>query len=1080
MKRKLMLLLACLFVGIGLVTAQTKRVTGVVISDEDGQPVIGASVLVKGTQIGTITGVDGDFTIPNVPSSANTLQVSYIGMETQEVAIQPRMRIVMRTNAEVLDEVMVVAFGTAKKSAFTGSAAVVNTEELSKRVTTNVTDALVGSVAGLQTRGSSGAPGSSDSKINIRGIASMYAATDPLIIVDGAPYTSSLSNIPQNDIESISVLKDAASAALYGARGAAGVIIVTTKKGKSQEAVVNVDVKWGVNTRAVQDYDVITDPGQYYEAYYAQLYNYSFYGQGNTAAYANQWANQELLNQLKYNVYTLPDGENLIGANGKLNPNATLGRRYTYNGQEYYMTPDNWQDLAYRSALRQEYNVSVTGGNDRSSFYASIGYLNDEGIIENSNYDRLSARIKADYQAKKWLKVGANVGYVHTTQESTPGLSTDLTSTNLMYYTSMIAPIYPAFIRIVDESGNVVIRKDQYGHNSYDYGLATDGYGVSRPFLQTGNPLGSNQYDDVETLGDQLNGTFTADITFTDFLKANVTSTVIWGQTNYSYFRNMFEGPAAGAGGSLNKQSTSAIRTNNIQTLTYFDSFGKHNVNVMLGHEYYKTTTKYLGATAHGGFSPDIPELNAFATIDDAASYKSQYNVEGYFASAQYNYDEKYYASASYRRDASSYFAKDHRWGNFWSVGAAWLIEKESFMESTRSWLDMLKLKFSVGQQGNDNIGAFAYTDLYTLTKKDDTSMSPSFAQMGNPNITWETTTNYNLGVEFSLWGGRLSGNIDYYTKKTTDLLFWLSIPESGGSRGYYGNIGDIRNTGVEVALTAGIIRTKDIDWTVSANISHNKTKILSLPESKIVGTGVGFAETNTLDVGQNWYEVGGPLYNTFCIEYAGVNENGEATYWVDEEIAGLTDRPGKNHSYTTTNPNEATMYAQGSSLPKAFGGFNTTLRLWDFDASLSFDYQIGGQLIDAQYAALMTPSETALNAGAAIHKDYIKSWSPNNTSSNIPRWQYSDPYTVFTQSTRFLTSASYLNFQSFTLGYTLPKRITDKMKLGKIRVYAVGENLCFWSARKGFDPRYSFDGVESIAVYSPARNVSGGIQLTF
>ena len=256
-------------------------------------------------------------------------------MQVQEVAIAPHVKVTMKADTEMLDEVLVVAFGTAKKSAFTGSASVVNTEELSKRITTNVSDALVGSVAGLQIRGGSGAPGSGDGKINIRGIASMYANTDPLIIVDGAPYTANLSNIPQNDIESISVLKDAASAALYGARGAAGVIIITTKKGKTQEAVVNVDIKWGVNTRGVQDYDVITDPGQYYEAYYSQLYNYSRYSQGLNAADANSWANQKMISDLKYNVYTVPDGQMLIGTDGQLNSNATLGRKYNYQGTDY-------------------------------------------------------------------------------------------------------------------------------------------------------------------------------------------------------------------------------------------------------------------------------------------------------------------------------------------------------------------------------------------------------------------------------------------------------------------------------------------------------------------------------------------------------------------------------------------------------------------------------------------------------------------------------------------------------------------------------------------------------------------------
>ena len=1075
MKRNLMLFMTFLVIGIGLVNAQISKVTGTVTSEEDGLPVVGASVLVKGTTVGTVTDIDGNFTINNVPSSAKTLVVSFIGLQSQEVTIKPMVKVVLKSDSEVLDEVMVVAFGTAKKSAFTGSAAVVDSKELAKRITTNVSDALVGSVAGLQIRGNSGAPGSDSNKINIRGIASMYASTDPLIIVDGAPYTASLSNIPQNDIESISVLKDAASAALYGARGAAGVIIVTTKKGKSQEAEVNLDMKWGVNSRAVQDYDVITDPGQYYEAYYAQLYNYAFYGQGNSAAAANSWANKTMIEHLGYNVYTVPENEMLIGMDGRLNPNATLGRRYTHNGTEYYLCPDDWQDIAYRNSLRQEYNVSVNGGNEKTSFYASLGYLNDEGIIINSDYERLSGRFRADYQAKKWLKLGANLSYNHSVQHAIPN-SSGATSSNMMYFTSSIAPIYPAFVRVIDANGNVVIKQDEQGRNAYDFGMTSKDYGLKRPFMSTANPLAANQYDQVESIGDQMNATFTADINITSYLKANVTSNVIWGQTNYSNYGNPFYGSKVSVNGELDKQSTTTLRTNNTQTLTYFKDFGLHSVSVLAGHEYYKTTTKYLSAKAQGGFSPSIPEIDAFAKVIDGSSYKSIYNVEGYFGSAQYNYDQKYFASASFRRDASSYFSKENRWGNFWSVGTAWIISKEKFMKETASWLDMLKVKFSVGQQGNDNIGAFAYTNIYQLAPTSDTAMGATFKRMGNPDITWETTTNYNVGVEFSLWHGRLSGNIDYYTKKTSDLLFWLSIPESSGTRGYYGNVGDIRNNGIEVALTAGIIRTRDIDWTVSANLSHNKTKILSLPESKTRNLG-GFNETNSTGQGGNWYQVGGPLYNAFCIEYAGVNDKGEALYWVDDELT-QTGAPGKNHSSTTTDPNKATYYEQGSILPKVFGGFNSTLRIGNFDASVSFDYQIGGKVQDYRYASLMTPNETSKGAGSAIHKDYINSWSPNNTESNIPRWQFVDKYTAFSKSDRFLTNASYLNFQSFTIGYTFPKKWMKH--ISKLRIYAAGENLCFWSVRKGFDPRYSYEGNSSITPYSPARNISGGIQLTF
>jgi len=498
----------------------------------------------------------------------------------------------------------------------------------------------------------------------------------------------------------------------------------------------------------------------------------------------------------------------------------------------------------------------------------------------------------------------------------------------------------------------------------------------------------------------------------------------------------------------------------------------------MLGHEYYKSKGGYLAAIAEGGFSPAIEEIDAFAYKKDGSSYTSYYNVEGWFGRAQYNYAERYFASLSYRRDASSRFAKENRWGNFWSIGAAWLINKESFFDV--DWVDELKLKASVGQQGNDNIGSYAYIDLYSLSKSSNTQMSPTFSLKGNKDITWETTTNLNVGLEFSLFKSRLTGSLDFYSKKTADLLFWLSLPESQGTRGYYSNIGDIRNNGFELTLTGAIIRTKDIDWTVTANLSHNSTKVLKLPEQKTAQYG-GFKDSNPAKNFQYWYREGGPLYNAFLPDYAGVNEQGEALYWVDAAIDGNTTtpgvQPGKNHDYTTTDFTKASYYEQGSLLPKVFGGFSTSFRYKGFDATATFDYQLGGKVYDQMYATLMAPCVSGGDAGSAIHKDIFNAWSPNNTSSNIPRWQYGDDYTA-AKSNRFLTSAKYLNFQSFTIGYSLPKGLIPLV--ANVRFYCVGENLCFWSARKGLDPRYSYDGNGYTGTYSPTRNISGGIQVTF
>ena len=1073
MKKFKMLLVAMASLVCGLAYGQNITVSGQVTDGSTGEPLSGAAILVKGTPKGVVADNDGNYSIVVSPDA--TLGFTTIGFKDAEVAVNGRsvINVALEPDLEMLDETIVVAFGTTTKEAFTGSASVMRSEDLEKRQVTNVANALVGSVAGLQMRGASGAPGAGAGSMNIRGISSMYADTEPLIIVDGAPYSASLSNIAQNDIESITVLKDAASAALYGSRGASGVIIITTKRSKGNNAVVNFDAKWGVNSRAIQDYETITDPGQYYEAAYAQLFNNNYYGSGMSADAANLKANSDMLSILGYQVYTVPDGEQLIGLNGKLNPKATLGYGIENGGTTYWLQPDNWRDYAYKkSSFRHEYNVNVSGGSDKGSFYASMGYLNDDGIIPNSAYDRLTARVRADYQIKKWLKVGANVGYVRTNTQSTPNMDTDLGSTNIMYYATAIAPIYPVFVR-EKTNGGVVIRTDENGNQQYDYGVAGKDYPVNRAFLQTGNPIGSNQYNTNYSVGNQLNGTFNVTFDITDFLRVNAVSTVTWGNTFYHHYDNALYGPKVSIRGELVQYQNISFRQNHLQTINYYDTFGDHSIDVLLGHEFYKTQTNYLDATAQGLFSPDIQQINAAAKKADASGYESVYNTEGFFARAEYNYAQKYYASASFRRDGSSRFSMDRAWGNFWSVGAAWILSKENFLSSA-NWVDMLKVKASIGQQGNDNIGSWQYTDLYTLANSGTYTMSPSFSSLGNPDITWETTTNMNVGAEFSFFGGRLSGNVDFYNKLAKDQLFWLSVPESAGARGYYGNMGDIRNLGFEIALTGDIIRTNLVDWSVNLNMASNKDQILSLPEAKMVdpANGVkGFSESS------KWLEIGGSLYTAFRHKYAGVNENGEALYYVDPNLNGKTDRPGTLTTETTTNPNVASYYKCGNMLPKLFGGFGTSLRVWQFDLSLTFDYQIGGLVYDSRYQNFMSPWADSGDAGSTFHVDYLKSWSPNNTSSSLPRWQYTDQYSA-ASSDRFLTDASYLNFQSFTLGFTLKKNWIKGIQ--KARIFASGENLWFWSARKGLDPRYSYTGNTYVAVYSPVRTISGGIQLTF
>lgn len=1079
--RKLFFLMLMLIVCSFGIQAQMISYHGTVLDAETDEPLIGATVMPVGGGQGVATDVEGNFTL-TVPNTVMQATISYVGYKPATVDLTKNMTIRLHSTATALDDVMVVAFGSTTKEAFTGSASVVKADELATKTTTNVTDALVGSVPGLQLRSTSGAPGSGNGNLTIRGISSLYSDTQPLIIVDGAPYPASLANISPDDIASISVLKDAASAALYGARGAAGVIIITTKKGTQGDAKIKVNAKWGSNSRAVQEYDVITDPGEYYEAFYAQLHNYYYYNQGMTAEAANAQSNSQLINLLKYNAYTVPEGQNLIGMDGKLNPQATLGRFYELNGENRYLIPDNFNDIAYKNGFRQEYNISMNGGNEKSNFYASLSYLGDEGILKPSNYDRVTAQIRAEYQLKKWLKVGGRVSYTHSNSKGNSNIGTGLSAGNVLYFTAMAAPIYPMYVRSWrEENGQKVpyIVTDSDGNPQYDFGVSTYVNG-SRPLLAPGNAVGAQALDLSETSGNALNATLNATIDFTDYLKLDVLSNVNWGLSQYTDYGSTNNPLNQSVNGKLTKQNSTNIRTNNTQTLTFYKYFGEHYLNILAGHEYYRTDGNLLQGYAEGGFSPEILELFAFANhnFTSNTSYKTRYNVEGYFGSAQYNFREKYYVSASYRRDASSRFAKSHRWGDFWSAGAAWIISKESFMDRSNNWLDYLKLKFSIGQQGNDGLGSnYYWTNTYSLSPSTSTLVSPIFSVLGNESITWETTTNTNVGLEFGFLKNRISGNIDFYNKHTNNLLFWLSIPESMGSRGYYGNMGTIRNYGVELSLNFIPIQTKDFEWSISGNISTNKGKIVKLPESKIRDYG-GFFES------PYWFEEGGDLYNYMTYAYAGVNEYGEALYYYDpdyiqENGSMLTSKPAviKDKRYVTTETTQASRYTAGSTLPKAFGGLSTTARLKWFDFTLNFDYQIGGQLLDSRYASLMAPeSNLSSTSGTAIHKDWIKEWSPTNTSSTLPRWQIGDQY-GYTSSDQFLTNASYFNFQSFVVGFTFPRFCKE---ISKLRVYCSGENLCFWSVRKGLDPRYAFSGNTTVGAYSPMRNVSGGVEVTF
>lgn len=1079
MKRRLTMFLACMFLSLGMAMAQT-HVTGVVISDEDQQPVIGAFVKVLGTQNGTQTDLDGKFEL-DVQAGA-MLEFSYVGMTSKKVKATPNMRVVLESNSKTMEEVIVVAYGTQKKSAFTGSAAVVKADDITKVQVTNAVDALKNKVSGVQMTQGSGAPGSS-SRVLIRGIGSITAGGAPLYVVDGSPFDGDIKSINPQDIESLTVLKDAASAALYGARGANGVIIITTKAGRADRGTITVDAKWGVKSRAIPDYEYVTDPAAYYELYYKGLYNYAadaVDGKGMTPEQAYAWANANLTASnsygLGYNVYTYPAGQTLIGRNGKLNPNATLGRMVTgADGQQYWLQPDNWIDAIYSNALRQEYSATAVGNTDKSTFYGSINYLDDKGITVASAYKRFTSRLKADYQINDWLRIGGNMNYSHYTINSANGGEGTSADSGNMFALTRIAPIYPLYLRDANKN---IMRHEASGLDAFDYGdNQSGGLGMSRPFMGGSNALSDNRVNLDFTEGNTFNGVGTVDIRFLkDFTFRSVNS-VYLKESRSKGTTNPWFGLYATDNGSVSVSHGRNWSYNYQQTLNWKHAYGLHDLDVMAGHEYYRMVTTSLNGTKSNMFDLNYSELSGAAVTRNTNSGNSLYNTEGWFGRVNYSYGNKYFGEMSYRRDASSIFHPNHRWGNFWSLGGAWLISKESWFNAP--WVDELKFKASYGSQGNDNIDPFLYTNTYRIISSDN-AVAVVKRDRGNEKISWEKQGMFNVGFDFSLFRQRLSGSIVYFDRSTKDMLAFFSLPLSYGWAGYFDNVGDMSNRGLEIELFGDIIRTRDFKWSANLNFTTYKNKITRIADANKTMWLDGVQGYNS---GSYFYGEGESMYTFRLKKYAGVDpETGKALYWQDiykKDASGNfeTDQNGQyivEKTIKTDNAEKASYHLCGTSLPDAYGGFGTSVAWKGFDLSIDFGYQIGGQVYDGNYASSMNH-----NRGSAMHVDLLKAWSPENKGSNIPRVQSQDQYTT-SSSDRWLTSASYLSLQNINLGYTLPAKLTRKVGLSKVRIYAVGDNLWVWSKRQGLDPRQSISGSVSNVIYSNVRTISGGITVTF
>lgn len=999
-------------------------------------------------------------------SSAKTLLISFIGLQSQEVAVKPVVKVVLKSDAEVLDEVVVTAYGTSTKGSFTGSASVMKADKIEKRQVSNVSNALAGAVAGVQILSNNGQPGES-AKVRIRGVGSINAGTDPLYVVDGVPYDGDLSSINSADIESMTVLKDAASTALYGARGANGIIMITTKKGTSGKARVNFDAKWGVNSRAVKNYDVMTSPKNYMEKAYEAIYNGYTQTNGYPADIAHVQANKTLLSNsgggVGYPVYTVPAGQLLIGSNGMLNPNATLGYMTEYGN---WLTPDNWEDEMFQNKLRQEYNINVAGGNDKSTFYMAFGYLDDQGVIEGSGFTRFSGRLKGDYKVTDWLKVGANVNYINS-ESRYPGDQTNTASSgNAFYIANNIAPIYPMYVRGEDKQIMTLT-----GRPVYDYGDGKSVPGYSRAFMQIANPAGDLVYNKTNYMRDVFNTNWFAELTPIKGLTVSARFGLNVDNTRLNLLNNPYMGQSAEYNGEVVQAAMRTYGLDQQYVANYnFTLQDIHHFDITAGYDGYTYEYTELSGQGQNLYDPESEFVSNTIDKKNATGFKQTYATEGFFGRVNYSYDDKYFGNVSYRRDASSRFSPDNRWGDFWAASVAWMITREEFMKNV-TWVNMLKLKASFGQQGNDDLllpagksvggsqkNFYPWMDQYSVMGANGIFSDGTLFAKGNKDITWETSTSYNVGLEFALFNNRLNGSAEYFARKSSDMLYNKPIAGSMGYTYIPMNVGSMTNSGFELDLSYQIFNRKNFSWDVNFNATFVKNKINELhPDLK-----------GQLIDGSSIYEEGESMYRMYLVKYAGVDEKtGEALYWAK-------DKDGKE--YATANYSLAQTNKAGTDnlMPKVYGGFGTSIEAYGFDTSIQLSYQLGGQIYDSGYRFMMAGK----GEGQNWHKDIYNAWTPANTKTDVPRLNAQDSFTN-ALSDRWLISSNYLSINNITVGYTLPSNLVKKMFIEKLRVYFTADNVGLIAKRKGLDPRQSYT-TSTNSLYSPIRTISGGISLTF
>lgn len=1065
-------------------------------------------MLVKGTQIGAATDIDGGFKL-DVPDKATNLMVSYIGMKTQEVKIAPDLKIYLETAIEAFDEVVVVAYGTQKKSSITGAISQVNSKDIETRPVSSVTSALEGASSGISVTGAVGQPGS-DVSINIRGIGTVNGSNSPLIVLDGVPYDGNISDIAPEDIESISVLKDAASCALYGNRASNGVILLTSKKSKVKKPTFTFKTSQGWYERGQSDYETV-NPYQFMEIEYANMFNNQINIKGldrtnpTDIATARDYTLKNLIEQRAViNIFDAPESS-LFDENGKMAAGVRINPLF---GEDL-----DWYDQSIKKGYRAEYNFSGAGATEYSDYYFSLNYLNENGYTRDAGFNRLNGRAAVNINPRPWFKAGLQVNVSHQKTNNSAGDQTgddSSSTTNPFYFYRVIAPIYPVHLHDVN-TGEYILDAD--GNRQYDPGYYShvDADGITQEIptryqLQANHSIWESEVNHDRTKRNTSNSTAYVDFIlpygFTFTMKGNLSTR---NQEYTSYGSAIIGGSAKGTDGKLAKYVYNYKTWTFQQQLTWNKTYGKNYINVLLGHENYSYGRDYTYGRKQGVSVEGLEALVNFSTISSLTGYKDRYRTESFLGRVQYSFNDRYNLEGSFRRDGSSRFAKDIRWGNFGSVGANWLFTAEDFMKN-QTWITNGKLRANWGQVGND--AGCDYYAYYALYDADTKGGNPAYVinQLAATDLKWETGESWGIGLEGRLFN-RWNLSLEYYDKRNKDLIFDVYNPLSGGATStsrpestITKNLGTLSNRGIEINTDVDVFTNRDWTINLAANLTTLTNKIIKLPEQNKDGILSGSQKIVEGKSRYEWFTYhwagvdmmdGMSLYDANLDDYHIVADNGDIIGGKYENDILVSDAmkqgeykciDGKYYVNTTTY---AKRDFRGQALPKVYGSVTGNFAWKNFHLSLMMTYSLGGKIMDSGYSSLMSVSA---NYARNYHVDLLNSWngtpegmtetSPNRINSSInPIIDQANQYNNAT-SDRFLISRNYVALKNINFSYHLPKTVLRPLSLNSAYLSFSAENVWTNTKRKGlpvsqYMSGYVYNMMPIARVYTFALNVS-------